>query len=246
MIELRSVRKAYNQGQHNELWAVDGIDLKLEDSRVTVFTGPSGSGKTTLLTLIGCLARPTEGRVALNGEDISALPERFLTQIRRHSFGFVFQRFNLIAGLSVRENVMLPAYPLGGDHKALAKRADELLEQLGLLERASFKSEWLSGGEAQRTAVARALINDPEVIIADEPTANLDTHLSREFLTIMESLVGQGKRILMTSHDPLVYDSNLVERRIAMRDGRLVEPALEPIAEPGSESIAEPIVEPVA
>jgi putative ABC transport system ATP-binding protein len=223
MIELSSIRKAYNQGRENEFQALNGIDLSIEERKVTVLYGPSGSGKTTLLSIVGCLARPTSGRVRLKGRDISGLPERFLTEIRRKTFGFVFQQFNLIRGLSAVENVMLPAYPLGGDWRRLRQRAEELLDMLRLSHRRAARVEWLSGGEQQRVAIARALINDPEVIIADEPTANLDTALSREFLDVLEALSGQGRTILLTSHDPLVVESPLVHRVVKLRDGRVVE-----------------------
>ncbi|MDZ7750333.1 MAG: ABC transporter ATP-binding protein [Gammaproteobacteria bacterium] len=221
MIELRQVSKVFNEGRHNEFTAIRDVSLEVAARQVTVFTGPSGSGKTTLLTLVGCLARPTSGRVRLEGRDISGLPERFLTEVRRHSFGFVFQHFNLISGLSALENVMLPAYPLGPPRRGLVTRALELLELMALSERAEAPVEWLSGGEKQRVAIARALINDPPVLIADEPTANLDTAMSRDFLAILEVLVDQGKTILMTSHDPLVYEAALVDTVIALRDGRV-------------------------
>ena len=120
MLELANIRKAFNQGQHNEYWALKGIDLEIPPARVNVLKGPSGSGKTTLLTILGCLARPSEGRVRLNGEDISGLPERFLTEIRRRTFGFIFQQFNLIRGLSAIENIILPGYP-GGTPRYLNK-----------------------------------------------------------------------------------------------------------------------------
>jgi putative ABC transport system ATP-binding protein len=223
MIELTGIRKAYNQGRESEFWALNGIDLKIEPQRVTAFCGPSGSGKTTLLTIVGCLARPTSGRVRLRERDISGLPERFLTEIRRRTFGFVFQQFNLIKGLTARDNVMLPAYPLGGEWRVLRDRAESLLDALKLGHRRDARIEWLSGGEQQRVAIARALVNDPEVIIADEPTANLDTALSREFLAILEGLKQQGKTILLTSHDPLVIESPVVDRVINLRDGRVVE-----------------------
>ena len=222
MIELCNVRKVYHQGRDNTFCALGGIDLAIEAQRVTVLCGPSGSGKTTLLTLIGCMARPSSGRVHLLGRDLSALPERFLTEIRRSTFGFVFQQFNLIKGLSAYENVMLPAYPLGGDWHALRERAQMLLEWLKLGHRCNARVEWLSGGEQQRTAIARALINDPQVLIADEPTANLDTALSHEFMAILETLKAQGKTILLTSHDPLVIGSPVVDTVVNLRDGRLV------------------------
>jgi putative ABC transport system ATP-binding protein len=223
MIELRDVKKAFNQGQHNEVWALSGISLEIEAKRVTALRGPSGSGKTTLLTLIGCLARPTSGRVTLHGRDISGLPERFLTEIRRKTFGFVFQQFNLIKGLSAIENVMLPAYPTGRPHRELVERAEALLERLQLAHRRDARVEWLSGGEQQRVAIARALINDPEVLIADEPTANLDTALAKEFLAILESFGAEGRTVILTSHDPLVTESAVVARLVDMRDGKLVE-----------------------
>ncbi|MBZ0094724.1 MAG: ABC transporter ATP-binding protein [Sulfuricella sp.] len=225
MIKLTNIRKAYNQGRENEFWALDGIDLEIEAQRVTALCGPSGSGKTTLLTIVGCLARPTSGRVHLRERDISGLPERFLTEIRRSTFGFVFQQFNLIKGLTARDNVMLPAYPLGGDWRALHDRAETLLDSLKLGHRRDARVEWLSGGEQQRVAIARAMINDPEVVIADEPTANLDTALSREFLAILENLKEQGKTILLTSHDPLVIESTVVDTVVNLRDGRVVRGA---------------------
>jgi putative ABC transport system ATP-binding protein len=223
MIHLHGVRKAFNQGRPNELWALDGVDLHIEAGKATVLQGPSGSGKTTLLTVIGCLARPTAGRVHLDGRIVSALPERFLTEVRRHTFGFVFQRFNLLRGISVLENVMLPAYPLAPRRAQLRRRAGELLERLRLSHRADARSEWLSGGEAQRVAIARALVNDPPVVVADEPTANLDTHLSGEFLAIARLLKAEGKTLLLASHDPLIYGSDLVDKVVRMRDGRVME-----------------------
>jgi len=221
MIELADVRKAFNQGQHNELWAVRGITLSLEANHTTVLRGPSGSGKTTLMTLIGCLARPTSGRVRLHGREVSGMTERFLTELRRRTFGFVFQQFNLVRGLTVEENVMLPAYPLGVPRRELLRRAHALLDALDLGAHAQAKAEWLSGGQAQRAAIARALVNDPEVILADEPTANLDTELSQRFLDIVADLKRQGKTLIMTSHDPLVYESPQVDRVVGLRDGHL-------------------------
>ena len=225
MIELDDIHKAFNQGQPNEYWALSGIDLTLAAHEVTVFSGPSGSGKTTLLTLLGCLARPTRGRVRLRDEDVSGLPERFLTEIRRRTFGFVFQQFNLVRGLSALDNVMLPAYPLGLPYGQLREKAENQLASLDLGHRRDARVEWLSGGEQQRVAIARALINDPEVIIADEPTANLDTALSRQFLDILTRLIDEGRTVLLTSHDPLVVESSVVDRVVRLRDGRLVDSA---------------------
>nr|VFK03942.1 MAG: putative ABC transport system ATP-binding protein [Candidatus Kentron sp. H]VFK04204.1 MAG: putative ABC transport system ATP-binding protein [Candidatus Kentron sp. H]VFK07028.1 MAG: putative ABC transport system ATP-binding protein [Candidatus Kentron sp. H] len=222
-IELQDIKKAFNRGKPNEFWAIRGISLTIERQRVTVLKGASGSGKTTLLSLIGALSRPTSGRVLIDGRNVSGLPERFATRIRRETFGFVFQRFNLIDGLSVLENVMLPAYPLGRNHRQLEASALALLRRLGLADKRDNPVERLSGGEAQRAAICRALINDPAILIADEPTANLDSRLSEEFLAIVEELVVDGRTVLLSSHDPLVYESTRVHRVVEMHDGRLPE-----------------------
>jgi putative ABC transport system ATP-binding protein len=223
MIELTDIHKAFNEGQPNEYWALRGIDLSILAGEVTALSGPSGSGKTTLLTLLGCLARPTRGRVKLKGRDVSGLPERFLTDIRRQTFGFVFQQFNLIRGLSALDNVMLPAYPLGLAHRELREKAEAQLAALDLGHRRDARVEWLSGGEQQRVAIARALINSPGVVIADEPTANLDTALSKQFMSILERLLDEGRTVLLTSHDPLVVESAVVGTVVRLRDGKLVE-----------------------
>jgi putative ABC transport system ATP-binding protein len=223
VIELCDVTKVFNAGQPNEFTAVRGVSLTVNGQGCTALTGPSGSGKTTLLSLIGCMARPTSGRIVIEGDVISSLPERFLTEIRRRTFGFIFQQFNLIRGLSARENVMLPAYPTGAPLRHVRAEADRLLERLGLAAKAEVKVEWLSGGETQRVAIARALINNPTVIVADEPTAHLDTALSLDFMEIMRGLRGEGRTLIIASHDPLVYRSDVVNRVVGMRDGRVTE-----------------------
>lgn len=233
MIEIANVTKTYHADRPNAYTAVDGVSLAIERGRLTVLKGPSGSGKTTLLSLVGCMARPSSGRIRLRGVrvpglpgaegmlEITSLPERFLTEIRRATFGFIFQHFNLIKGVSTLENVMLPAYPLGGDPAVLRRRAGELLERFGLSRHAREPIDRLSGGEMQRVAIARALINDPAMIIADEPTAHLDSHLSEAFMALMGSFKEDGRTLLIASHDPLVYDSPLVDAIHELRDGRL-------------------------
>ena len=222
MIRLVEISKVYNAGRTNAFVAVDTVTLTIAARTVTALQGPSGSGKTTLLSLAGCMARPTSGRIFLGERELTSLPERFLTEIRRRTFGFVFQQFNLIKGITVLENVMLPAYPTGERHGVVRARALELLDRLGLADKGPARVEWLSGGEAQRTAIARALVNTPAVLIADEPTAHLDTALSREFMEIMGQLKDQGTSILIASHDPLVRDAAVIDRIVEMRDGRLV------------------------
>jgi len=221
MIELIDVRKVFNQGKPNEFVAIHGVNLCIDNQMVTVLKGPSGCGKTTLLSLIGCMARPTSGRIKLSGKEITSLPERFLTEVRQKTFGFIFQQFNLIKGLTALENAMLPAYPLGEKHAVLKKRALHLFEIFNMTHKASSRIDWLSGGEVQRVTIIRALINDPYVIIADEPTAHLDTKLSQGFMEIVGRFREEKKAVLIASHDPLVYQSNVVDRVVNLRDGRI-------------------------
>jgi putative ABC transport system ATP-binding protein len=222
MIELNDIRKVFNAGKINEFVAIDGVSLVIEAHKITAFKGPSGSGKTSLLSILGCMARPTSGRIMLGDREITSLPERFLTQIRSATFGFIFQQFHLIKGLTAVENVMVPAYPSGERFTVLRQRALTLLELLNLGSKASVRVDWLSGGEAQRVAIARALVNNPEVVIADEPTAHLDTRLSRDFMDIMRRLRAEGKTVLIASHDPIVHQSDAVDRVVEMRDGKIV------------------------
>lgn len=223
MIELTDIRKVFNSGNPNEFVAVRGASLVIAQNRMTVFKGPSGSGKTTILSLIGCMTRPTSGRITVSGREITSLPERFLTEIRQRTFGFVFQQFHLLKGITVLENVMLPAYPSGQRHLSLREKATGILHLFGLSAKMSSKVEWLSGGEAQRVSISRALINDPAVIIADEPTAHLDSKLSLELMEILGALKREGKTILIASHDPLVSESPFVDLVVSIRDGLLKE-----------------------
>lgn len=221
MLELNNVRKVFNMGRPNEFTALFGATLSIHANTATVFKGPSGSGKTTLLSLVGCMARPTSGRIRLSGREITSLPERFLTDIRQTKFGFIFQHFNLIKGISALENAMLPAYPLGEKYSAIREKGLALFELFNISAKAHAKSEWLSGGEAQRVAIVRALMNNPSVIIADEPTAHLDTRLSVEFMEIIGNLKKDGKTLILASHDPLVYESEAVDAVVNIRDGRI-------------------------
>lgn len=235
MIELVNVTKTFNAGKHNQFSAVDDVSLTVEPGRLTVLKGPSGSGKTTLLALIGCMARPSSGRISLHGIhtsffseadngsalDITSLPERFLTEIRRTTFGFIFQQFNLVKGISALENIMLPAYPTGESQATFRQRALELMELFSVSRHTASPVDWLSGGELQRVAIARALINNPTIIIADEPTAHLDSKLSQEFMEMVGTLKARGKTILIASHDPIVFDSDLADTVVGMRDGRI-------------------------
>ena len=228
MIELRHVSKIFHKGNSNEFKAVDDISLSIDSNMVTVLKGPSRSGKTTLLSIIGAMTKPTTGRVEIFGREITSLPERFLTEIRRKTFGFIFQQYNLIKGITALENVMIPAYPCGVRQALLKRRALELLDLFNVSEKAAARVEWLSGGEAQRVTIARALINNPSIIIADEPTAHLDTKLSKEFIEIMARLNREGRTVLIASHDPLVFESTEVNRVIELRDGKVLSSGTNP------------------
>jgi putative ABC transport system ATP-binding protein len=223
MIRLRDITKVYNAGRSNEFKALSGVSLEIEDGRVTALVGPSGSGKTTLLSIMGCMSRPTSGRAWVEGREVTSLPERFLTEHRRKTFGFIFQQFNLVRGLTALENAMLPAYPTGESWNSIRQRALTLFEHFSLTDKALDRVQWLSGGQAQRVAVIRALINDPHVIIADEPTANLDSKLSMEIMETLGQLNAEGRTVVITSHDPTVYGSGVVHRALRMRDGLIEE-----------------------
>ena len=219
VISTNNVSKVFNPGMADEIQAVTDVTMKINRAEVTVLKGPSGSGKTTLLSLLGCMSRPTAGSIYINDKDIAKLPERFLAQIRRKTFGFIFQHFNLIRGISVIENVMLPLFPLDVSVREIKTRAVSILDNLNILNKKNMKVQHLSGGEQQRVAIARALINHPEIILADEPTAHLDTKLSGELLDILQNMNAEGKVVIIGTHDPLVYESSFVDRVIEMRDG---------------------------
>lgn len=219
LIKLSEVSKVYNRGEPGEVNALRAVSLSIEKGGVVALTGPSGSGKTSLLSLIGCMAKPTSGSILVAEKDVVKLSERFLTDVRRARFGFIFQQFNLIRDLSVLENVLLPLYPLPISFKSMTQRALPILENLKISQKQRVKVKLLSGGEQQRVAIARALINNPEVIIADEPTAHLDRELAQEFLDIIETLNKHGKTVVIATHDPYVAESGFVTQSVLMRDG---------------------------
>lgn len=222
LLHAEQISKIYNARRPDEVRAVEQVSLTLNQGEFVAFKGPSGSGKTSLLSLLGCMARPTEGSIRLHERDVAKLPERFLAQIRRQTFGFIFQQFNLIRNISVLENVLLPLYPQKISFGAMHSRAQAILEQLDIGDKERVKVNRLSGGEQQRVAIARALVNQPEVVIADEPTAHLDSRLASELMEILAGLNDEGKTILIATHDPFVYAHQRVERSIEMHDGRLV------------------------
>ena len=223
LISLESVNKIYNAGEPNEVAALHDIDLAVGEGEMVCLQGPSGSGKTTLLSIIGCVFGPTSGRAAIGGRRISRLPDHFLTRCRREMIGFVFQHFNMLEHLSVLDNVTLPLLPLGVSPRERAQRADALLDKLAIGHRRHFPARQLSGGEMQRAAIARALINNPPIIVADEPTAHLDGRLAREIIDLLAALKDEGRTIVISSHDPFVAGHPKVDRIVGLRDGRIAE-----------------------
>jgi len=222
-IELSGVDKYYNRGGINEVHALRATDLSIAENEVVCLHGPSGSGKSTLLAILGGIIGPTSGSAVVDGRKLARLPGRFLSLYRREHVGFVYQRFHVIADLSVLANVTLPLLPLGIKPSEQKRRAMKQLKLLSIENRAHFPAANISGGELQRVAIARAMINDPSIILADEPTAHLDRTLSLEFLSIIEQLKARGKTIVIASHDQLVSESRVVDRCLQMSDGRLSE-----------------------
>ncbi len=204
ILRAENLSKWYNVGKPHEVRAVEDISLEIYENQYVVLYGPSGSGKTTLLSLIGTLDRPTRGRIFLQGRDITEFSDLELSRIRRQTMGFVFQSFNLLSGLPAWENVSYPLIPMGVPAAKRFERAKFLLERLGLGDRLEHSPEELSGGEQQRVAIARALVNNPHILIADEPTSNIDTDSAERLLEILAGLKEEGKTIIVSSHDPVM------------------------------------------
>jgi putative ABC transport system ATP-binding protein len=224
LIELAKTTKIYNQGKPNEVTALHEVSLTVAPQTMVCLQGASGSGKSTLLAIIGCVFPPTSGRATIAGKQLSRMPDRFLTIHRRETIGFIFQQFNVLPHLSVLDNITLPLLPLGVSPRERRERARKLLEQLAISHRENFPAGQISGGEMQRVAIARALINNQPIILADEPTAHLDTRLSMEFMRIMSGLKTDGKTIIIASHDPLVSEHPAIDRIIQIKDGSIDVP----------------------
>ena len=214
MIELRGIEKNYRRGAE-DVRALRGVDLNIDKEELLAITGPSGAGKTTLLHILGCLDQPTSGEVLIDGVDASRLPEAELVKLRRDKIGFVFQQFYLIPGLSVFDNIALPL--LFSKRPATPEKVTRLAEMVGLEHRLNHVPSQLSGGEMQRTAIARGLVNEPEILLADEPTGNLDSKNSDKIFGILRSLRSNGLTIIMITHNPdLAARAN---RTVHIKDG---------------------------
>jgi putative ABC transport system ATP-binding protein len=226
LYELRGVAKVFQRGP-TIVRALDGVDLVIEPGEFVALEGPSGSGKTTLLQLLGALDRPSAGTIELEGVDLVGRPDSALAELRLRSFGFVFQQFNLIPTLTAAQNVEVALAPVGLDGEARRARAQELLESVGLGGRAHHLPSQLSGGEQQRVAIARALANSPHVLLADEPTGNLDTTTGEEIMALLKGLSTRGGHtVVLITHDTEIAEQ--APRVIRMQDGRLHDPVAAP------------------
>jgi putative ABC transport system ATP-binding protein len=222
-LDVRGLTKVYGSG-HTAVTAVDDATFSLGEHEFIALVGPSGSGKTTLLSMVGGLLTPTEGSVDVGGVDLSSLSSRDLTKFRATSVGFVFQAFNLVPFLTARENMTMMASIAGIDRGTVEDRADELLSELGLSERAKNLPEELSGGERQRVAIGRALVTDPQLILVDEPTASLDSERGAQVVEMLaEEIKGRGKAGIMVTHDLRMVD--YTDRAISISDGALIDAA---------------------
>ena len=221
-VDLRDVRKIYGTGP-DPVAALDGVSLRIDPGEFVAITGTSGSGKSTLMHLVGCLDTPTSGRVSVAGEDVSTAGSDRLARLRNRSIGFVFQAFNLLPRLDVQRNIELPLVYAGVSAAERRRRAAAAAAQVNLTDRLTHRPSQLSGGQCQRVAVARALVNDPALILADEPTGNLDSANGADVLRLLATLHAAGRTIVLVTHDPAV--AARAARVVELRDGRVIKDA---------------------
>lgn len=221
VLKIEKVSKIYGVG-NVEVRAVDSVDMVASRGEIVLIMGPSGSGKTTLITMAGALLKPTAGSIYIDGENIVSMSEKSRINIRRHKIGFIFQAFNLLSNLSAFENVLVPLVLVGTKKDIARKKAEGLLSTFDLSDRARFIPEKLSGGEKQRVSIARSLANDPKLILADEPTANLDSQRGREVMRLLKSVAkNMGKTVVIVSHDQRLIE--IADRILWLEDGRFKE-----------------------
>ncbi|MDX1643931.1 MAG: ABC transporter ATP-binding protein [Thermoanaerobaculia bacterium] len=219
LIEMRAIRKVYDTGKH-EVEALRGVDLTVRKQEFLSIVGPSGSGKSTLLNIIGCLDTPTDGSYRLDGEEVAGFDGDRLADVRNRKIGFIFQSFNLLPQITAYDNVELPLLFKGAGARKRRERVEALLSQVGLADRMDHKPTELSGGQMQRVAIARALACEPDLILADEPTGNLDSTSGADILHVFEELADAGNTVLVITHDHAIADRT--ERIVTLQDGEIV------------------------
>jgi len=218
IIELSEIRKTYYMGS-TSLQVLNGISLTINKNEYVALMGPSGSGKSTLMNILGCLDTPTSGSYVLNGKDVSKMPDDDLAEVRNHEIGFVFQQFNLLPRLTAAENVALPLIYAGISKKERTERAMLALQKVGLADRSHHKPNEMSGGQIQRVAIARALVNNPSLLLADEPTGNLDTKTSVEVMEIFGQIQAAGNTVVLVTHEEDIAE--YAKRIVRLRDGNI-------------------------
>lgn len=223
MIELKNITKKYEVNKETTVTALNNISLSVEEGELVILKGVSGSGKSTLLSIIAALSNPTSGEAIVEYKRISKLSDNFASDFRRDNIGFIFQKYNLINTLSVKENIILPLVPLNLHVQIIQKRLARVLDMFDIGHKEDVIVKNLSGGEQQRVAIARANINDPKIILADEPTANLDEKLSLAFIDILKELKAQGKTIIIATHDPIFMGLDIVDREIEIHQGEIIK-----------------------
>ncbi|MBI1930929.1 MAG: ABC transporter ATP-binding protein [Ignavibacteriales bacterium] len=221
MIQFININKIFNQGEKDEIHALKKINFNVNENEFILLRGASGSGKSTILSIVGGLIKPTDGEVIVDGKSIAKLPDKFSSLLRREKIGFIFQKFNLISDLSVYDNIIIPLIPGKLSRTEIESKVDKLLSDFSLNDKKNILVKKLSGGEQQRVAIARALINNPKIILADEPTANLDEKLSNDFIEIIKKLKSNGITILLASHDPLFNSLEFLDNIIDIHLGEI-------------------------
>ena len=217
MIQLIDIQKSFD-----DTTVLKNINITFKEGEVVVLKGVSGSGKTTILSLISALLKPNSGEVVVDGKKLSKIADHFASEFRRDNIGFIFQKYNLIPNMSVSDNILLPLRPLNLSKDTLQQRLEKLLDIYQLKEYKNNFSQNLSGGQQQRVAIARAIVNDPKIILADEPTSNLDQKLSLEFIQQIQALKSKNKTIIIATHDPLFFELDFVDKIVEIENGQVI------------------------
>ena len=222
MIEIKNLTKVFNPTKNREVVALKNIDFSIKEGELILLKGSSGSGKSTILSLIAGLSKPTFGEIVVKNEQISKYPDDFAASYRQDRVGFIFQKFNLINSLSVKDNIIVPLIPKNLDSNLINEKLEKVMKMFNIEHKEEELVKNLSGGEQQRVAIARAMINDPEIILADEPTANLDNKLSMQFIEILKTLKKEGKTVIVATHDPIFFDLDEIDKIIELKNGEIV------------------------